>query len=461
MADGTFGQPGDALTVNLNRVDLASVDALLLRPPQFTGQLNAAATITGSQANPQVKAEFAVTSGAFRQFTYDSLEGTLDYSGTGITLDTRLQQNPTQWLSAKGYLPVALFSSSSPAGADERVDLTIDSSPLDLGLVQGFTTLLTDVQGTMEAHVRVTGTASDPQPDGTVAIANGALTVAPLGVSYAHIAGTVELKPDRIHIPLITILDNHNSALTFTGDLAMQRRQVGGFEVWINAEDFKVLDNAMGNVRIQSAIQVVGNLRAPIIRGDLGVTTGEINLDEIIAQTTTSAYATEQTQYLDVAGAKPAAEEPPPPSAFDALRLDLRLTVPNDLVVKASDLQAPGAAVSLGCAERHPRRRSDGDEGTGRIAAAARDRQHRARQLRFPGPPLRDPARRDDPLRGAGRDRPESGHADPARDSGSGGARQHPRHAAASRDRAEQHTAARTGRHPLADRLQPAAQPAW
>ena len=40
-ASGTFGQPGDALKVTLTNIDLANVDALLLRPPQLTGMLNA------------------------------------------------------------------------------------------------------------------------------------------------------------------------------------------------------------------------------------------------------------------------------------------------------------------------------------------------------------------------------------------------------------------------------------
>ena len=47
-ADGTFGRPGDALKVTLTNVDLATVDALLLRPPQLTGTLNASATVTGT-----------------------------------------------------------------------------------------------------------------------------------------------------------------------------------------------------------------------------------------------------------------------------------------------------------------------------------------------------------------------------------------------------------------------------
>ncbi|MQA30863.1 MAG: hypothetical protein GEU82_13695, partial [Luteitalea sp.] len=347
VADGTFGRPGDAFTLALNRVDLASVDALLLRPPQFTGQLNASASVTGTRTEPEVKAEFAVTQGGFSDFKYDRLGGTLDYSGKVVTLDTRLQQNPAQWISAKGYLPVALFSGTQE-GANERVDLTVDSSPLDLGLVQGFTTALTDVQGTLEAHVRVTGTANDPQPSGTVSIAKGALTVAPTGAAYANIAGTVELQPDRVHIPLITVLDNHNSWLTLTGDLSVQRRQVGGFELWVNADDFKVIDNEMGEVRIQSAVQITGDLRAPEVNGDFGITTGQLNLDEIIALATSSAYATEQLKYADQAGAEPGAVEPAPASAFDALRMNVRLTVPNDLVIRASSLQTPGSPVSLG-----------------------------------------------------------------------------------------------------------------
>jgi dienelactone hydrolase len=106
-ADGTFGHPGDALSVSLTHVDLASVDAMLLRPPQLTGRLNASSTITGTQDAPHVKADFQVNEGGFRQFRYDMLSGTADYAGKGITLDARLQQNPTTWATAKGYVVIA------------------------------------------------------------------------------------------------------------------------------------------------------------------------------------------------------------------------------------------------------------------------------------------------------------------------------------------------------------------
>ena len=63
-ADGTFGRPGDALNVKVANVDLASVDALLLRPPQLTGRVNASATITGTKDAPAAKGDFTISQGA-------------------------------------------------------------------------------------------------------------------------------------------------------------------------------------------------------------------------------------------------------------------------------------------------------------------------------------------------------------------------------------------------------------
>jgi translocation and assembly module TamB len=49
-----------------------------------------------------------------------------------------------------------------------------------------------------------------------------------------------------------------------------------------------------------------------------------------------------------VADAKAAAPPSSSPSIFDALKMDVRLTVPDDLVVRASELRTPGSAIGLG-----------------------------------------------------------------------------------------------------------------
>ncbi len=350
-AAGTFGKPGDALKVTLTNVDLASVDAILLRPPQLTGRLNASTTIAGSKEQPTVDAKFDVVQGGFRQFRYDSFGGTVNYTGPGLTLDARLQQNPTTYLTANGYVPLAAMKAAQGGGhitatKENSFDLHVDSTPVDLGLVQGFTTALTGVTGTLQAKIDVTGAADDPHPDGAITIQNAAFTVEPTGVAYTKLDGRIELQPDKIHIDQISVLDNHQSPLTITGDLAIHERQLGGVSINLTADDFKVIDNKMGNVRINSDLQLTGEVNAPRIEGNLGISTGQVDLDPILAQVGTSAYATKQTEYITEAS--DANGQPPAPSVFDALQMDVHLTVPDDLVIKASDLRAPGAPMSLG-----------------------------------------------------------------------------------------------------------------
>jgi translocation and assembly module TamB len=353
-ADGTFGRPGDALTVTLNNVDLAGVDALLLRPPQFAGRLNASATVTGTTDAPHVKGDFQVSQGGFRQYRYDTLSGTADYAGKGITLDAKLQQNPTTWATAKGYVPVSLLNGTASYGhdasipAEDRIELHIDSSPIDLGIVQGFTTELTKVTGIVQATIDVTGTAGDPHPTGAVTIQNAAFTVASTGVDYTKLDGRIDLQSDRVHIDGITVLDNHGQPLAITGDLAVHELQVGGVNLAVKATDFKVIDNKMGNVRVNADLHVAGELRAPRIDGDLGVTTGVINVDPILAALGDSAYSTRPTEFVTgppVPAGTPVASTP---SVLDTLQLDVHVTVPNDLVVRGQDLQPSGALIGLG-----------------------------------------------------------------------------------------------------------------
>ena len=352
-ADGTFGRPGDALKVTLANVDLANVDAMLLRPPQFTGRLDASATLSGTTEAPDVDAEFTVRQGGFRQFKYDSLGGKATYAGPGVTVDAKLQQNATAYITAKGYLPKALFGGAqgehpdehvAPASKGDTIDFHVESTPIDLGLVQGFTTALTNVTGTVQAKIDVTGSAYDPHPTGDITIAKAAFTVEPTGVGYTNFEGKIELQPDKVHIEKISLIDNHSSPLSITGDLAMHEREIGGVSIALKADDFKVLDNKLGNIRIQSDMRLTGELSAPRVEGNLGLTTGRLDLDRVMAEVGDSAYATQQTEYQTPANASASTK----PSPYEALQMDLHVTVPNDFVVKADDLKAPGAPIGLG-----------------------------------------------------------------------------------------------------------------
>jgi hypothetical protein len=125
VADGTFGHPGDALSVSLNNVDLASVDALLLRPPQFIGRLNATSTITGTTDAPHVKADFQIKPGRLPANRRDTLS-TGDYAGKGITLTPRSRTPPpgrSRRVTRRWLCPGAATSDHQGSRAPTRFDL--------------------------------------------------------------------------------------------------------------------------------------------------------------------------------------------------------------------------------------------------------------------------------------------------------------------------------------------------
>jgi translocation and assembly module TamB len=353
-AAGTFGQPGGQLKISVENAELASINTMLLQPPRFSGRIDGSATISGTRAAPQIDGQFKVSQGGFKDFKYESFTGTVSYTGRGVNVDTRLQQNPNNWLTAKGYVPLAAMRmpSENPSHRhveatgppEDRFDLHIDSSPIDLGLVQGFTAAVKNVGGTFHVQAAITGAAIDPHPIGEITIRGGAFTLAPTGVKYTNVDGRIDLKPDSVHVGAISVLDSHQNPLTISGDMDFHGTQAAGVQVYASSDDFQVLNNRMGSVRVSTDLRLYGNPGEPHIDGDLTVTSGQINLDPILMATTDSAYATTASGQEPVTG-ESQNQAPTPSTRFGGLVMNLHLTVPEDVVVKASDLRASGSPV--------------------------------------------------------------------------------------------------------------------
>jgi autotransporter translocation and assembly factor TamB len=81
----------------------------------------------------------------------------------------------------------------------------------------------------------------------------------------------------------------------------------------------------------------------PKVQGDLGIATGNIKLDPILAKLTNSAYSTTAIDTTTAEGPESARQ-----GLLGALELGLHLTIPDDLVVKADDLKTSQGPVGLG-----------------------------------------------------------------------------------------------------------------
>ncbi len=367
VANGVVGSPTETLRVQAENVDVALLDKLALGEERLAGRFTGTATVSGTTDAPRVVSDFTLSQGAFRTFKFESLAGTVNYAQRGVTLDVRLQQTPTAWLTAKGYAPLTLFS-ANPEGvnrddhavpaAGEAVDIQIASSEVDLGVVQGFTSYVTSVAGVMQANVHVTGSGYNPHLEGAIDIRGGAFEVPDFGTNYTGLDTRLELTQDALNIREFKILDNRGFPMTIGGTLAVHSREVGAVNITVQSENFEVIDNELADLKLDTQLKITGDLLKPRIEGYVEVENGTIFLAPLLERTTSDPYSTEATAVdlalsADAAKLAAAAPERQPrteaeTSFFDALDLDVALGVPSNLVLRGTDLRPANAPIEMG-----------------------------------------------------------------------------------------------------------------
>jgi autotransporter translocation and assembly factor TamB len=375
---GTGAQAG-AIQVKASNVDLKQLETLTLQNHGLSGRLNADATISGSTSDPDVKGNLQVTNGGFQTYHYDSLAANVDYKGTRLDLDAALHQSAAESISAKGSIPTSLFKPSPSAGHVEptpadAIDLQIKASAISLAIVQGLTTQITNVTGTLEADVHVTGSGEDPHAQGFVDIKNGAFAVPAASETFTGLTTRIELNPEAMQVREFQLLDRHGERLRVAGELLVHARQLGAVNVSIDSDNFEIVHNEVGDVQVQTALKLTGELRRPQLVGDVRLDAARVELDKVLelfytpyseqsigevvsAERTVEASgsaedATKQAlAKASETAAPPGAREkatqeenvaPVPSGPFAALSMDVHLVAPDNLVVRANDLRPGG-----------------------------------------------------------------------------------------------------------------------
>jgi hypothetical protein len=366
-AEGTLGAAAEGLNVHAENVDVAQLDQLALDNRQLAGRLSADATLRGPVDDLRAEGTFTLNQGAFQRFTFDSLTGMVDYVGRGIDVDVRMQQSPQAWLTANGYVPLSLFRRNpagvtgheTPAAPGEAIDLRIATSQIDLGIVQGFTSYVSNVTGQLQADVRLTGTGTDPHAEGYIDIRGGAFEIPDAGTAYTGLDTRIAITPDLVTIDEMKIVDEHQKVMTVGGSLAVHERSVGAVDIQVRSEDFEVIDNQDADLKLDTDIHVTGELRKPRLQGFVEVESGTVDVARIMERVTSDPYATTAVPFDEMVTPGSATPEAASTEAdvstalsganlFDALDLELGIAVPSNLVLRGTDIRPANATIDIG-----------------------------------------------------------------------------------------------------------------
>lgn len=337
VGDSARGASGD-VNVTAENVQIADLNRLLLGQMNLTGTLNGQAHVTGTTSAPAVTSTFTIVNGSVQGTAFEGLTATVGYRERRVTLDATLDERAGARLTAVGFVPLA-FGADAEAAAAEPMDLRIESTPIDLGLFQPLTSHVTTLKGTGEFNAHVTGSMRAPQINGSAAITDASFVVEATGVAYS--AGNAALRFDgrRVGIEHLTLQDEHRHTLTAEGGLEVAgARDVRGVDVHVVLDDMDLLHNNLGEIGLDGDLKASGDLQRLTVTGQLSVDRGRLEVDKLLDRFTKTAYQIEPDATTPAAAG----------SLYENATVNVRLEMPDNVVVRARDLRSGNGSVSLG-----------------------------------------------------------------------------------------------------------------
>ena len=315
-----------------------SLSAVIPALRSYRGRIDGKATVSGSVAHPkstppsQLLPAVSASSRSTR-WRWKSGAGAVATS-TGICGSIR----PTgRWLTIRGAVPGNLFSRTGPA---RPVDLRVQSSPIDLAVVQGFTSAVSNVTGLLQLDVAVTGVSQDPRFSGFVQLSDAAFRVASTGASYRNGNARISLAPAQITLEAFRVEDDKGDPLELSGSASTHALHLGEFSLELSAIKFEFLQNELGDVDINGVLTVSGTPAEPVIsRRPRGRSRTGLAADRLFKFPFQRPYATT---------AQPDPADPLTPATqamgrwWDRTTLRLRLQATNDLTMRGDNLRFRG-----------------------------------------------------------------------------------------------------------------------
>jgi autotransporter translocation and assembly factor TamB len=332
LNDATTG----SMDVYVAGVNLTELGALMLSPRQLAGTLSGDARITGGPSTRSVVGNIKVLAGIVDGYAFQSFDTLLDYRGNEAKVASILIQSPGSTLEATGIVPFAL---DRGVLTDRPLTFDVTSAGIDLAVLEAANTGLVNAAGQLVLDVHITGTGTAPVGRGTIKVAQGAFTVAATGVRYTDATIDATVEGEELQVARLLVRDGDRDALEGSGRIRLENRAIRDIDFVARGDDFTVLDNELGRLSVDANLTLTGTLGAPKVAGDVRLHSGRLEVDQILDRFGAAPYESIS---------QPPQAQAAPPAGTAPLALNLKVEVPDNLILRGRDIRTGGSAVGLG-----------------------------------------------------------------------------------------------------------------
>jgi translocation and assembly module TamB len=325
------------LDIAIQSFQVADLAALTQADIDFRGLITTTARIEGTTRAPRFRAALGVANATYGGALVPDLRATADYPGRTLRVHVEAADSGRRVAVAEGTIALNLGSDAGgPLLPDAPLSLDVQSEGLPLALISRFTDIVEDVQGRAYGVVRVRGTTRHPKTAGALALQNGSVRLVATGMRLTGVNGSIRLLADTVIID--SIVGRAGGRVMARGGLGIRTLSQPSFDLHLEANNARLLDNERGSVRADVAVDVEGPFNRTVVSGRVGVRNGVIIIPESDKKQVISSHDPALYAVVDTARIDESEMGLVPPSPLMAnLRMDVSVDIERDTWVRTSD----------------------------------------------------------------------------------------------------------------------------
>ncbi|KAM3089602.1 translocation/assembly module TamB domain-containing protein [Phormidesmis sp. 146-35] len=200
---GNFGGASQSGQVQVTNLPVGLIETFYPLPIGITGNLNATATISGTQDNPFAIGEISLADSTLNGTPVQSATGSFNYTNARLNFGTTVTIAPPEPLRIAGSIPIKLpFASTFPDS--NQISLSVNVKNEGLALLNLLTQQVAWVDGKGDVQLQVGGTLLQPVVTGVVTVQNAQLLAQALPEPITDLTGTITFERDRIRVGAAT-----------------------------------------------------------------------------------------------------------------------------------------------------------------------------------------------------------------------------------------------------------------
>jgi hypothetical protein len=292
-AEGKIASNGSLdIDFQTTQLDISTVISLVQIEEQIKGIMDIKGLCTGSLEQPNISITAQIKQGSFREFNFQNLQSELRWDSLTNLLEIKeltIALEKEYQITARGTIPVESLTYTKggeldlpPSYPDIPLDFQINMEKADLNVLKVFwQDTFSEITGTTDLELSLTGTAYHPIVNGTINIYQGIIHLTELPVQIGEINNTVKIINNKVVIPSLPVIAYKNQ-FNLSGELELVRFFPDNISFIIKNENEKITYQDILESEVDLELIISNSILSPHISGQVFLTKGILRVKDLL-----------------------------------------------------------------------------------------------------------------------------------------------------------------------------------